>query len=131
MSIAPPKKVSGIVMDEEGNLLEGVHVYYQKGTQKIGIVTNADGEFWLDQVPANAVVKFSYSGVEDKFFTYDVPKKVVLNLAAANTLDNVNLVSKKKDYSLLFMVGSTLLAKLLAPKNSKALNGPYIKEATL
>lgn len=131
MSIAPPKKVSGIVMDEEGNLLEGVHVYYQKGTKKIGIVTNPDGEFWLDQVPANAVVKFSYSGVEAKFFTYDVPKKVVLNLAAANTLDNVNLVSKKKDYSLLFMVGSTLLAKLLAPKNSKALNGPYIKEATL
>ena len=88
--ILPPKKISGIVTDEAGNLLEGAHVYYNNGSENIGVTTNADGEFFIKEVPSSAVVKFSYAGVEVKYFTYAVPSKVTLNLSEANTLDTVS-----------------------------------------
>lgn len=130
MSIAPPRELEGIITDQEGNLLPDVHMYYvdSKG-KKIGVISNFEGQFYLNHVPANAVVKFSYQGLDvAKFFTYQVPEKVVLDIT--NLLDEVNLTSTKKDYSFFMMISAVALSKILAPKQ-RGLKQPFIKEATL
>ena len=118
--IAPPKKVSGVVKDEFGNLLPDVHVYYNDGTENIGVITNQDGEFWLDQVPANSVVKFSYQEQDlAKYFTYDVPQKVVLDIT--NMLDGVHLTNKKSNLKWWIAgISAVLVARHLTKKSSKS-----------
>ena len=118
--LAPPKKISGIVTDKEGNLLEGAHVYYNNGIENIGVVTNQDGEFWLDQVPANSVVKFSYQEQDlAKYFTYDVPQKVVLDIT--NMLDGVHLTNKKSNLKWWIAgISAVLVARHLTKKSSKS-----------
>ena len=95
--IAPTKKVAGIVKDEYGNILPNVHVYYKNAQAEIvGVITNSDGEFWLDQVPGTSVVKFSYQGQDlQKYFAYQVPREVIINITSQ--LDEVNLDNKKSN----------------------------------
>ena len=118
--IAPPKKVSGVVKDEFGNLLPDVHVYYNDGTENIGVITNQDGEFWLDQVPATAVVKFSYQEQElAKYFTYEVPKTVVLDIT--NQLDGVYLTNKKSNLKWWIAgLATVLVVRHITKKSSKS-----------
>lgn len=53
--------VSGTVTDESGQPLPGVTVIVKGTTQ--GTVTNADGEYTLSNLPANATLQFSFVGM--------------------------------------------------------------------
>ncbi|MBD5272373.1 MAG: hypothetical protein HDS42_03740, partial [Bacteroides sp.] len=60
--------VSGTVYDQSGDVLIGVSVSV-KGDQKHGMHTDIDGNYSLDQIPADATLIFSYVGfgaVEEK-----------------------------------------------------------------
>ncbi|WP_336065638.1 carboxypeptidase-like regulatory domain-containing protein [Mesoflavibacter sp. CH_XMU1404-2] len=119
--IAPPKTISGVVTDTEGNILEGAHVFYNNGKENIGIVTNQHGEFWLDQVPATAVVKFNYQEQElAKYFTYELPKKVVLDIT--NQLDGVYLTNKKSNLKWWIAGLATVLVVRHISKKNKTTN---------
>lgn len=56
------RKVTGTVVDENGQPMIGVSVTVSAG---VGAVTNMDGEFTLENVPANAVLTFSYVGYQE------------------------------------------------------------------
>ncbi len=59
--VAQQKSVSGKVADSDGLPLPGVTVVV-KGTSN-GTVTNADGEYTLNNIPADAVLQFSFVGM--------------------------------------------------------------------
>ena len=56
------KSISGKVTDSSGSSLPGVSVVI-KGTNK-GIITDANGIFILSDVPANAILQFSFVGMK-------------------------------------------------------------------
>ena len=56
------KTVSGKVADSSGTPLPGVTVVVKGTTQ--GTVTNADGEYSLSSLPANATLQFSFMGMK-------------------------------------------------------------------
>lgn len=53
--------VSGIVMTEQGEELPGVTIQYKNNPSK-GAITDVDGNFRMDNVPANTVLVFTYIG---------------------------------------------------------------------
>ncbi|WP_172594507.1 TonB-dependent receptor [Mariniphaga sediminis] len=57
-----PKTVSGKVTDSGGQPLPGVTVVLKGTTQ--GTVTNADGEYSLNNIPADATLQFSFVGMK-------------------------------------------------------------------
>ncbi len=61
------KSISGKVTDSNGQPLPGVTVVVKGTTQ--GIVTNAEGEYTLTTVPANATLQFSFVGMK----TQEIP----------------------------------------------------------
>lgn len=56
--------VSGVVMTEEGEPLVGVAIQYKNAPTK-GMITDIDGNFVLNNVPANTTLIFSYIGYKD------------------------------------------------------------------
>lgn len=56
------KKVTGKVTDASGETLPGVSVVVKKTT--IAVLTDANGIFSLDNVPENAILKFSFIGLK-------------------------------------------------------------------
>lgn len=56
--------VSGVVMTEEGEPLVGVAIQYKNDPTK-GMITDIDGNFVLNNVPANTTLIFSYIGYKD------------------------------------------------------------------
>ena len=62
MSTQQQNSVSGKVIDTSGQPLPGVTVVVKGTTQ--GIVTNADGNYTLTNVPENAVLQFSFVGMK-------------------------------------------------------------------
>ncbi|HOI47920.1 MAG TPA: carboxypeptidase-like regulatory domain-containing protein, partial [Prolixibacteraceae bacterium] len=71
------KSVSGRVTDNSGAPLPGVTVVV-KGTS-VGTTTGANGNFLLNNVPANAVLVFSFVGMKTEEIT--IGNKSVLNLS--------------------------------------------------
>ena len=62
--------VSGIVMTEQGEELPGVTIQYKNNPSK-GAITDVDGNFRMDNVPANTVLVFTYIGY--------APQELVVN----------------------------------------------------
>ena len=56
--------VSGVVMTEEGEPLVGVAIQYKNDPTK-GMITDIDGNFVFNNVPANTTLIFSYIGYKD------------------------------------------------------------------
>lgn len=56
--------VSGVVLTEEGEPLVGVAIQYKNDPTK-GMITDIDGNFVLNNVPANTTLIFSYIGYKD------------------------------------------------------------------
>ena len=54
------ERISGTVVDQEGNPVIGANVII-KGTQN-GTITDLNGQFILEDCPANAVLQVSYIG---------------------------------------------------------------------
>jgi TonB-dependent starch-binding outer membrane protein SusC len=93
-------KVKGSVKDEEGNLLPGVYVL-EKGTQK-GSVTDANGKFEIEVKDANAVLVFTFIGMESKEVVVGNQSDMVVTLKTNDkTLEEVVVVGygvqKKSD----------------------------------
>jgi TonB-linked SusC/RagA family outer membrane protein len=57
------RKLTGNVVDESGQPLIGVTISLSSGN---GTITDIDGNFTLNNVPANAVLTFSYVGYKDQ-----------------------------------------------------------------
>ena len=55
--------VSGVVTDENNEALIGVSVLL-KGQPNIGTVTDLEGEYHLSGIPADAILQFSYVGMD-------------------------------------------------------------------
>lgn len=66
-------KVAGVVMDERGETLIGVNV--QIKNSQVGVVTDIDGRFRLNDVPAGATVVFSYLGYKTLEIKYTSNKE--------------------------------------------------------
>ena len=56
------KKVSGTIVDAEGEPIIGANVLI-KGTTN-GVITDIDGNYTLNEVPANAIISISYIGYQ-------------------------------------------------------------------
>jgi hypothetical protein len=96
------KTITGKVTDQGGQPLPGVTVLIKGTTQ--GTVTNPDGEFSLINVPENAIVQFSFVGMNSQ----EVPAagKQTINVVMQEEvlgLDEVIVIgygtAKRKDYT--------------------------------
>lgn len=66
-------KVAGIVMDENGETLIGVNV--QVKGKNTGVITDMDGRFRLENIPAGSTVVYSYLGYKTMEITYTSSKE--------------------------------------------------------
>jgi TonB-linked outer membrane protein, SusC/RagA family len=82
-SINQSKKISGHVVDQNGEALIGVSVA-QKGTTN-GAITDLDGNFTLN-VPANAVLTVSYVGYKSQEIKVGNQQKLTITLVSDNKL---------------------------------------------
>lgn len=64
-----PKVISGKVTDTAGGALPGVTIVVKGTTQ--GIITGADGSYSIGEVPANAVLVFSFVGMKSQEIKVD------------------------------------------------------------
>lgn len=96
------RKVSGVIVDEAGEPVIGANVLV-KGTTN-GVITDIDGNYFLNDVPDDAVISISYIGYQPKEFKAGSKElaKVVLQ-EDSEQLDEVVVVGygvqKKRDVS--------------------------------
>ncbi|WP_298113896.1 TonB-dependent receptor [uncultured Bacteroides sp.] len=96
------RKVSGVIVDEAGEPVIGANVLV-KGTTN-GVITDIDGNYFLNDVPDDAVISISYIGYQPKEFKAGSKElaKVVLQ-EDSEMLDEVVVVGygvqKKRDVS--------------------------------
>lgn len=119
-------RITGIVTDDSGLPLIGVAVSV-KGTNQ-GVVTDIDGNFTLE-VSGNAVLVFSYIGMETVEFTLSGQRRIEIVLKEdSQFLDEVVVIGygtvKKSNLSgAVSTVSSKDLKKLPASNLSQALQG--------
>lgn len=94
------KTISGKVTDSGGEPLPGVTVLV-KGTTK-GTLTDSNGKFSLSDIPADAILQFSFVGMETQEITIGTLTQInVILLESAIGLDEVVVIGygtmKKKD----------------------------------
>ncbi len=112
-------KVTGNVVDEKGNPLPGVTVII-KGTTR-GVITDIDGSYSIDRVPAGGTLVFSFVGME----TQEVPVNGmrVINVQMkpkAEELKDVTVVafSKQKKESVIASITTVKPAELKTPSSN-------------
>lgn len=100
MSVAQAaKKVTGTVLDEQGQPMIGVTVRLRDG--KAGATTDLDGKFSIE-VPQNSVLVFSYIGYQEYTLTVCNQNNYIINMVSENAaLDEVVVIGyqtiKRKD----------------------------------
>ena len=100
MSVAQAaKKVTGTVLDEQGQPMIGVTVRLRDG--KAGATTDLDGKFSIE-VPQNSVLVFSYIGYQEYTLTVGNQNNYIINMESENAaLDEVVVIGyqtiKRKD----------------------------------
>jgi len=72
------KEISGKVTDKSGVPLPGVTVIVKGTTQ--GTVTNADGEYYIDKLPDNAVLIFSFVGMKNQEVAVGIQTSINISL---------------------------------------------------
>ncbi|MCW3087877.1 MAG: TonB-dependent receptor plug, partial [Sediminibacterium sp.] len=82
----PPVTITGKVMDTKRSPLEGVSVFV-KGTNK-GVVTDAQGNFTISNVPDNGTLVFSSTGFGTQEFS--VRGKTTLSVSLAEQVSGLN-----------------------------------------
>jgi len=84
------KRVNGTVVDETGEPLIGATVSIGAG---VGVVTDLDGNFVLNQVPENAVMTVSYVGYQEQKISLKGKNHVKVTLVAdQKTIDEVVVI---------------------------------------
>lgn len=84
-------KIAGIVMDEGGSELPGVTIHV-KGNPSLGTITDMDGRFRMNNVPAKSTLIFSYMGyttLEKTYGNSSREKETIALVEDVNTLDEV------------------------------------------
>ena len=74
------KSISGKVIDSSGGALPGVSVVV-KGTTT-GVITDMDGKYTLNNIPANAILQFSFVGMKSQ--EHSVENKSSINVTLAD-----------------------------------------------
>ncbi len=112
-------KVTGNVVDEKGNPLPGVTIVI-KGTTR-GVITDVDGSYTIDRVPAGGTLVFSFVGLE----TQEVPVNGlrVINVQMnpkSEELQDVTVVafSKQKKESVIASITTVKPAELKTPSSN-------------
>jgi TonB-linked SusC/RagA family outer membrane protein len=129
-TLPPPIDIRGRVVNEEGEPLEGVTVSV-KGSQN-ATFTNANGEFQLKNVDANATLVFTSIAVEDYELKINGKKNLSVSLKtkvsamgnvviAANT--GYQTISKERAPGAFDVVGQDILSKRPVSNISTALQG--------
>lgn len=90
-SVQQTKTVTGVVLDSQGEPVIGANVIIKGTTQ--GTITDIDGKYTIEDVPANAVLQFSYIGYITKDVTVGNLKTVdVILLEDSQALEEVVVV---------------------------------------
>jgi TonB-linked SusC/RagA family outer membrane protein len=85
-------KLTGKVVDKDGETLPGVTIQYTNGTR--GVVTDIDGHFEMDKVPIGTKLSVNLLGMETKQIIFDGKRDWVFVLQEkANDLDEVTVVA--------------------------------------
>ena len=120
--------VSGVVKDRKGTTIIGATVTVKGNTQQ-GIVTGLDGDYQLEDVPANAVLSFSYIGMKTQEISIKGRSVINVVLEEDNMLiDEVVVVGygvqRKSDLTgSVGSVKSEELKKISTPNVANALQG--------
>lgn len=120
--------VSGVVKDKNGTTIIGATVTVKGNTQQ-GIVTGLDGDYQLEDVPANAVLSFSYIGMKTQEISIKGRSVINVVLEEDNMLiDEVVVVGygvqRKSDLTgSVGSVKSEELKKISTPNVANALQG--------
>ncbi len=87
-STTQKRSLSGIILDEEGLPMTGVNVYV-KGT-KIGVYSEVDGKYTISSsnIPADAVVIFSFIGYETIELPFDSIKQAIVMKQTTTFIEN-------------------------------------------
>ena len=121
------KSVNGLVTDEAGEPLPGVTVVI-KGTAQ-GTVTNTDGEYSLNNIPEDAILQFSFVGMQTQ--EIEVGSQAMINItmvANAIGIDEVVAVGygvQKKSTSTyaISTLNSSEIVKMPSSNLSNVLSG--------
>lgn len=123
----PTKKVTGVIVDAEGEPVIGANVLV-KGTTK-GVITDIDGKYILNDVPADAIISISYIGYQPQELKANSKKlaKVVLT-EDSEMLDEVVVVGygtqRKRDVTTaISSVRASEIANVAATSIEQALVG--------
>ncbi len=84
-------KIAGTVMDEGGGELPGVTITV-KGNPSLGTITDMDGRFRMNDIPAKSTLVFSYIGyitLEKTYGTNSREKETIALAEDVNALDEV------------------------------------------
>lgn len=122
-SSAQQKTVSGKVTDSSGQPLPGVTVVIKGTTQ--GTVTNADGEYTLANIPANATLQFSFVGM--KMQEIRVAGKTIVNVTLVEETVGIEEVvavgyGTQKKVSLTGSIASAKSEQIATTKNQNVQN---------
>lgn len=87
--------VSGVVLTEQGEPLVGVTIQYKNDPTK-GIITDLDGNFVLQNVPANTTLVFSYIGFKDYtlLVTKDMTRQTIALKEDVNQTEEVVVIGR-------------------------------------
>lgn len=122
------KRVSGVVVDKNNEPVIGANILV-KGTTN-GTITDIDGKYTLDNVPADAILVFSYIGFDSQELKYGGQATIDVTLSEdTQKLDEVVVTAmgiKKKAASLTYssqQVGGDELTRAKDPNMITALAG--------
>ena len=122
------KRVTGVVVDKNNEPVIGANILV-KGTTN-GTITDVDGNYTLDNVPADAILVYSYIGFDSQELKYDGQATINVTLSEdTQKLDEVVVTAmgiKKKAASLTYssqQVGGDELTRAKDPNMITALAG--------
>jgi TonB-linked SusC/RagA family outer membrane protein len=112
-------KLTGKVVDKDGETLPGVIIQYTNGTR--GVVTDIDGYFEMDKVPIGTKLIVTFMGLQEKHIVFDGKGDLVLVMEEkANELDEVTVVAfgKQKKNSMVASITTIKPADLKVPSSN-------------
>lgn len=99
------QNISGVVVDEDNQPVPGVNVTIENTST--GVMTDFDGKFSLNNVPATANIDFSYQTLITKIPAHSASGTIKIN--TIGSLDEVIVIAPKRPDYLKYM-GYGLLA---------------------
>jgi iron complex outermembrane receptor protein len=127
-------QISGVVQGDDGNPLIGASVVVKGGD--IGVVTNLEGEFILENVSEGTVLLFSYTGYKDKELA--ATKDMLVTLIEGIGLDEIVVTgvfdarTRMESSVAISTIGSKELERLAATSSSdllKNIPGVFVNQA--